>query len=140
MFGDCALRSSILLEKKAAEGKPVEMENFFSRFALDIIGKAVFNYEFDSLTTDDPVIQARAGWLGKMLEVLWNRGEIQGRSSAKLEEWGCSQIQGVSVGCLFLSNLEGCPNPAQPRAYESLLLHSQVDSEHDAKQLMGAPL
>lgn len=35
------------------------MENFFSRFGLDIIGKAVFNYDFDSLTHDDPVIQVR---------------------------------------------------------------------------------
>lgn len=33
------------------------MENFFSRLALDIIGKAVFNYDFDSLTNDDPVIK-----------------------------------------------------------------------------------
>ena len=34
------------------------MENFYSRLALDIIGKAVFNYDFDSLKTDDPVIKA----------------------------------------------------------------------------------
>ncbi len=62
LFGDCALRGTAVLERAAAEGKAVEMENFFSRFALDIIGKAVFNYEFDSLTTDDPVIQVgRAG-------------------------------------------------------------------------------
>jgi beta-ring hydroxylase len=40
-----------------AKGKPIDMENFFSRFALDIIGKAVFNYDFDSLTHDDPIIQ-----------------------------------------------------------------------------------
>ena len=40
-----------------ASGKPIDMENYFSRLALDIIGKAVFNYEFDSLTHDDPVIQ-----------------------------------------------------------------------------------
>ncbi|EIE27810.1 cytochrome P450 [Coccomyxa subellipsoidea C-169] len=39
-------------------GRAVEMENFFSRLTLDIIGKAVFNYDFDSLTHDDPVIQA----------------------------------------------------------------------------------
>ncbi len=39
-------------------GQPIDMENFYSRLALDIIGKAVFNYEFDSLTHDDPVIQA----------------------------------------------------------------------------------
>ena len=43
----------------AAAGKSVEMENFFSRLTLDIIGKAVFNYDFDSLTHDDPVIQVR---------------------------------------------------------------------------------
>ena len=35
------------------------MENFFSRLTLDIIGKAVFNYDFDSLTHDDPVIQVQ---------------------------------------------------------------------------------
>ena len=40
------------------------MENFFSRLTLDIIGKAVFNYDFDSLTHDDPVIQARSLCLG----------------------------------------------------------------------------
>ena len=27
---------------------------------LDIIGKAVFNYDYNALTTDSPVIQARA--------------------------------------------------------------------------------
>lgn len=37
----------------------MEMENFFSRLTLDIIGKAVFNYDFDSLTHDDPVIQVK---------------------------------------------------------------------------------
>ena len=47
-----------MLQQSADAGKSVEMENFFSRLGLDIIGKAVFNYEFDSLTTDDPVIQA----------------------------------------------------------------------------------
>ena len=36
------------------------MENFFSRLTLDIIGKAVFNYDFDSLTHDDPVIQVHS--------------------------------------------------------------------------------
>ena len=35
----------------------MELEDFFSRLALDIIGKAVFNYDFDSLTHDDPVIK-----------------------------------------------------------------------------------
>jgi hypothetical protein len=35
------------------------MEACFSQLTLDVIGKAVFNYDFDSLTTSSPVIQAR---------------------------------------------------------------------------------
>ena len=58
MFGDCSLKGVQQLEKAATSGAPVEMENFFSRLTLDIIGRAVFNYNFDSLTHDDPVIQA----------------------------------------------------------------------------------
>ena len=45
------------MQLRAQEGRAVEMENFFSRMTLDIIGKAVFNYDFDSLTHDDPVIK-----------------------------------------------------------------------------------
>lgn len=57
MFGDCTLHGVNKLQQASARGEAVEMENFFSRLALDVIGKAVFNYEFDSLTTDDPVIK-----------------------------------------------------------------------------------
>lgn len=58
MFGDCTMHGCEVLEDKAKRGESVEMENYFSRYALDVIGKAVFNYDFDSLTKDDPVIQA----------------------------------------------------------------------------------
>ena len=58
MFGDTTLHGVRTLEEAARRGEAVEMENWFSRFALDIIGKAVFNYDFDSLSKDDPVIQA----------------------------------------------------------------------------------
>lgn len=58
MFAECAINGTSTLSKAHQEGKPIEMENFFSRFALDIIGKAVFNYDFDSLQHDDPVIKA----------------------------------------------------------------------------------
>lgn len=47
-----------VLDEAADTGELVEMENLFSRLTLDIIGKAVFDYDFDSLTHDDPVIQA----------------------------------------------------------------------------------
>jgi hypothetical protein len=40
MFGDCALHgASGPLAAAAASGQPIEMENFFSRLGLDIIGK-----------------------------------------------------------------------------------------------------
>ncbi len=60
MFGDSTLHGVTTLEKAAEFGGSVEMENFFSRLGLDIIGKAVFNYDFDSLTNDDPVIRVSA--------------------------------------------------------------------------------
>lgn len=34
------------------------MEAAFSQLTLDIIGKSVFNYDFNSLTSDSPLIQA----------------------------------------------------------------------------------
>jgi len=58
MFGESTLHGLSTLDKAAKFGGTVEMENYFSRLALDIIGKAVFNYDFDSLTHDDPVIRA----------------------------------------------------------------------------------
>lgn len=48
-----------LLDEATDTGRVVEMENLFSRLTLDIIGKAVFDYDFDSLTHDDPVIQVK---------------------------------------------------------------------------------
>lgn len=57
MFGESTLHGMKTLEKAVLENRAVEMENFFSRLTLDIIGKAVFNYDFDSLTHDDPFIQ-----------------------------------------------------------------------------------
>ncbi|KAF8056787.1 CYP97A3 [Scenedesmus sp. PABB004] len=78
MFGACAAHGCDgRLSAAAASGESVEMENFFSRLALDIIGKAVFNYEFDSLTHDDPVISA----------VYTALREAEYRSTAPLPYW-----------------------------------------------------
>ena len=37
---------------------PIDVEACFSQLTLDVIGKAVFNFDFDSLTRSSPVIQA----------------------------------------------------------------------------------
>lgn len=41
-----------------ASNTPVNIEAYFSQVTLDIVGKAVFNYDFDALNADTPVIQA----------------------------------------------------------------------------------
>lgn len=45
------------------------MEACFSQLTLDVIGKAVFNYEFNALTTDSPLIQVLPHCLSCLLRV-----------------------------------------------------------------------
>ncbi|KAF5829446.1 CYP97C3 [Dunaliella salina] len=58
VFGPSALFLVDKLKAPSKTGAPVNMEAAFSQLTLDVIGKAVFNYDFDALTTDSPIIQA----------------------------------------------------------------------------------
>ena len=58
VFGESSLFAAQKLEAAAKSGQSVNMESIFSQLTLDIIGKSVFNYDFNSLTTDSPLIQA----------------------------------------------------------------------------------
>ncbi|KAK6942715.1 Cytochrome P450 [Dillenia turbinata] len=58
VFVKCAERMVEKLKAEALSGKPVNMEAKFSQLTLDVIGLSVFNYHFDSLTADSPVIDA----------------------------------------------------------------------------------
>ncbi|KAI3933324.1 hypothetical protein MKW98_006683 [Papaver atlanticum] len=58
VFCKCAERLVEKLKTDADNGTPVNMEAKFSQLTLDVIGLAVFNYNFDSLTADSPVIEA----------------------------------------------------------------------------------
>ena len=60
VFASSAQQMCAKIEKEMASGKPINMEAVFNQLTLDVIGKAVFNYDFDSLTTDSPVIQVSA--------------------------------------------------------------------------------
>lgn len=60
LFGEASDRLCKKLDSAATSGEVVEMESLFSRLTLDIIGKAVFNYDFDSLTNDTGVIEVRS--------------------------------------------------------------------------------
>ncbi|CAA6666515.1 unnamed protein product [Spirodela intermedia] len=58
LFCNATNRLCQKLDSAASDGEDVEMESIFSRLTLDIIGKAVFNYEFDSLTNDTGIVEA----------------------------------------------------------------------------------
>lgn len=47
------------LRTAAKEGTTLDMEERYGSLALDIIGKAVFNYDFGSVNEESPVVKAR---------------------------------------------------------------------------------
>lgn len=60
LFGQATDRLCKKLDAAASDGEDVEMESLFSRLTLDIIGKAVFNYDFDSLSVDTGIVEVSA--------------------------------------------------------------------------------
>lgn len=58
LFGNASENLCKKLDIAAKNGRDVEMESLFSRLTLDVIGKAVFNYEFDSLSHDTGIVEA----------------------------------------------------------------------------------
>ena len=58
VFYKCALRLVENLKSEALNDSPVNMEAKFSQLTLDAIGLSVFNYNFDALNSDSPVIEA----------------------------------------------------------------------------------
>ncbi|PKA48050.1 Carotene epsilon-monooxygenase, chloroplastic [Apostasia shenzhenica] len=58
VFSRCTMRLVEKLRPFAVNGTSVNMEEKFSQLTLDVIGLSLFNYNFDSLTSDSPVIVA----------------------------------------------------------------------------------
>ena len=58
LFTECNNILVSNLDNAAEKGEVCEMETLFCSVSLDIIGKAVFNYDFNSVTKESPVIQA----------------------------------------------------------------------------------
>lgn len=84
VFASCSDRLITKLEGVAESGEAINMEAAFSQLTLDVIGKSVFNYDFDSLKTDSPVIQA----------VYTALKETESRSTDILPYW---QVKGNSL-------------------------------------------
>ena len=58
VFTDCNRPLVDKLNSFSASGEVLDMETEFCSVALDIIGRAVFNYDFGSVTKESPVIKA----------------------------------------------------------------------------------
>ncbi|KAL5546004.1 hypothetical protein UlMin_005691 [Ulmus minor] len=58
VFCKCAERLVEKLQSNALDGSAVNMEEKFSQLTLDVIGLSIFNYNFDSLNSNSPVIDA----------------------------------------------------------------------------------
>lgn len=54
------------LRKAAKDGTTLDMEERYGSLALDIIGKAVFNYDFGSVDEESPVVKAAIRTLGEV--------------------------------------------------------------------------
>lgn len=63
MFGRCTQRTVDKLTAAATNNAVVDMEQEFLSLGLDIIGIGVFNYDFDSISTQSPIIKAVYGVL-----------------------------------------------------------------------------
>ena len=58
LFVDCNKPLIKKLENHVQSKELLNMETEFCSVALDIIGRAVFNYDFQSVTTESPVVKA----------------------------------------------------------------------------------
>ncbi|XP_022742925.1 protein LUTEIN DEFICIENT 5, chloroplastic-like isoform X2 [Durio zibethinus] len=58
LFAQATDRLCQKLDDAATDQEDVEMELLFSHLTLDIIGKALFNYDFDSLRNDTGIVEA----------------------------------------------------------------------------------
>jgi len=57
-FGQANANLIPQLLKASREGRVLDMEERYGSLALDVIGKAVFNYEFGSVNEESPVVKA----------------------------------------------------------------------------------
>jgi hypothetical protein len=57
LFGKATQQLCNKLDVAATSGESVEMESLFSQLTLDIIGKAVFNYDFNSLSNGSGIVE-----------------------------------------------------------------------------------
>lgn len=87
LFAECADTLVVEAEEAAKTGEVLDMEEKFCSLSLDIIGRAVFNYDFGSVSDESPVIKA-------VYRVL---REAEHRSSSFIPYWKVGVM--VAVAC-----------------------------------------
>lgn len=92
VFCRCAGRLVEKLKSEALRGAAVNMEEKFSQLTLDVIGLSLFNYNFDSLASDSPVIDA----------VYTALKEAEARSTDILPYWKACFFTSASLTYLVL--------------------------------------
>ncbi|KAJ7566206.1 hypothetical protein O6H91_02G092500 [Diphasiastrum complanatum] len=85
LFGKSTQNLCTKLDIAINNGEDVEMESLFSKLTLDIIGKAVFNYDFDSLSHDEGIVEA----------VYVALREAEARSTAIIPYWNLPFAQAI---------------------------------------------
>lgn len=65
-FGQANANLIPQLVKASQDGRVLDMEERYGSLALDVIGKAVFNYEFGSVDDESPVVKAAIRTLGEV--------------------------------------------------------------------------
>lgn len=95
VFCNCAERLVEKLQGNAQNGTAVNMEENFSQLTLDVIGLSVFNYNFDSLSANSPVIEA----------VYTALKEAEARSTDILPYWKVITLNSPTIVFFFFSVL-----------------------------------
>lgn len=93
VFCRCAEQLVEKLKPSLLNGSAVNMEENFSQLTLDVIGLALFNYNFDSLKMNSPVIDAvytalkEAELRSTDLLPYWKAGYFLTRSNSALSQF-----------------------------------------------------
>jgi cytochrome P450 len=58
VFGEQTVKATKYLDDAAAAGKAVDVEERLGSLALDIIGRAIFDYDFNSTADESPIVKA----------------------------------------------------------------------------------
>ena len=112
------------LHAAAVNDQQIDMEERFGSVALDIIGKAVFNYDFDSVSEESPVVKAAVRALG----------EVEHRALVPLPYW---KVPGANSVVPRLRDFERDMGILNDKLYELIEQCLETRDEADLEALQN---